>query len=100
MGAFQISARDIFGIMPLLILAGTGLVVLMWDAFEKVPTRIPLLLTILGAIAATAAGIINIENTGRVFNGMILNNGYSNFYSALFSVAVVLSVLLAERYLK
>ena len=97
---FQISARDIYGVMPLLILAGTGLVVLMWDAFEKVPSRIPLLLTVLGALAAGATGIINIENTGRVFNGMILNNGYSNFYSALFSVAVVIAVLLAERYLK
>jgi len=100
MPAFQISAHDIYGIMPLLILAGTGLVVLMWDAFEKVPSRIPLLLTVLGALAAAATGIINIDNTGRVFGGMILNNGFSNFYSTLFSVAVIIAALLAERYLK
>jgi NADH-quinone oxidoreductase subunit N len=97
---FQITARDIYGVMPLLILAGTGLVVLLWDAFEKVPTRIPLLLTIMGAIAAAAAGFINLDNTGRVFNGMMLNNSYSNYYSILFSIAVIISVLLAERYLK
>ena len=53
---FQVTARDIYGIMPLLILAGTGVVVLMWDAFEKIHTRIPLFLTILGAIAAGIAG--------------------------------------------
>jgi len=47
--AFQVTARDIYGVMPLLILAGTGLVVLMWDAFEKTPSRIPLFLTVLGA---------------------------------------------------
>src|SRR5207253_10248347 len=97
---FQVSARDLYGIMPLLILAGTGLVVVLWDAFEKVPSRIPLFLTLLGAIAAAVTGIVNMENTGRIFNGMILNNGFATYYSVLFSVAVVIAVLMAERYLK
>jgi NADH-quinone oxidoreductase subunit N len=97
---FQVSARDFYGVMPLLILAGTGLVVLMVDAFEKVPSRTPLFLTLLGALAAAATGIINLDNTGRIFNGMILNNGWANYYSVLFSVGVIMAVLLAERYLK
>src|SRR5579883_687876 len=100
MTGFTVSARDIYGVMPLLILAGTGLVVLLWDAFEKVPTRTPLFLTILGAIAAGAAAIINLGNTGRIFNGMILNDAFANYYAVLFSVGVVIAVLLAERYLK
>ncbi len=100
MTGFNISARDIYGIMPLLILAGTGLVVLMWDAFEKVHSRIPLFLTVLGAIAAGAAGYANLNNTGRVFNGMILNNSFANYYSILFSLGVVIAILLAERYLR
>ena len=100
MTGFTITARDIYGIMPLLILAGTGLVVLMWDAFEKIPTRIPLFLTVLGAIAAGAAGYANLGNTGRIFNGMILNNSFANYYSILFSLGVVIAVLLAERYLR
>lgn len=86
--------------MPLLILAGTGMVVLLWDAFEKVPSRIPLFLTLVGALAAAATGIANMENTGRIFGGMILNNGFANYYSVLFSVGVVIAVLMAERYLK
>ncbi len=98
--ALQITARDIFGIMPLLLLAGTGLVVLMWDAFEKVPSRVPLFLTVLGALAAAAAGALNLGNTGRVFNGMILNDAFANYYAMLFSVAVIIAVLLAERYLR
>ena len=97
---FQVTARDIYGIMPLLILAGTGLVVLMWDAFEKIPSRIPLFLTILGALAAGAAGYVNLGNTGRIFNGMILNNAFANYYAILFSAGVILAVLLAERYLR
>src|ERR1035441_2263666 len=98
--AFQITARDIYGVMPLLILAGTGLVVLMWDAFQKIHTRIPLFLTILGAIAAAVTGYLNIGNTGRIFSGMILNNSFANYYAILFSVGVVLASLLAERYLR
>ncbi len=96
---FQITARDIYGIMPLLILAGTGIVVLMWDAFEKIPTRIPLFLTILGALAAAIAAYLNLGNTGRIFSGMILNNSFANYYAMLFSAGVIISVLLAERYL-
>src|SRR5487761_791803 len=97
---FQVTARDIYGIMPLLILAGTGLVVLMWDAFEKTPSRIPLFLTVIGALAAGAAGYVNLGNTGRIFNGMILNNAFANYYAILFSAGVILAVLLAERYLR
>ena len=97
---FQVTARDIYGVMPLLILVGTGLVVLMWDAFEKIPSRIPLFLTVLGALAAGAAGYANLGNTGRIFNGMILNDAFSNYYAILFSVSVILAVLLAERYLR
>src|SRR5581483_1980539 len=100
MTVFSISARDIYGIMPLLILAGTGLVVLMWDAFEKIPSRIPLFLTVLGAIAAGVTGYVNLDNTGRIFNGMILNNSFANYYSILFSLGVIIAVLLSERYLR
>ena len=97
---FQTTARDIYGIMPLLILAGTGIVVLMWDAFEKIPTRIPLFLTVLGALAAAIAAYLNIGNTGRIFSGMILNNSFANYYAMLFSAGVIIAVLLAERYLR
>ncbi len=100
MTSFTISARDIYGVMPLLILAGTGLVVLMWDAFEKVHSRIPLFLTILGALAAIAAAALNLGNTGRIFNGMILNDSFANYYAILFSAGVIIAVLLAERYLR
>ncbi len=97
---FQVTCRDIYGIMPLLILAGTGIVVLLWDAFEKTPSRLPLMLTMFGAIAAAVAGYLNLDNTGRIFNGMILNNNFANYYAILFSVGVILAVLLAERYLR
>ncbi|HET6511715.1 MAG TPA: NADH-quinone oxidoreductase subunit N, partial [Candidatus Kapabacteria bacterium] len=78
----------------------TGLVVLMVDAFEKTPSRTPLFLSVIGAAAAAISAFLSVDSTGRVFGGMILNNGYSHFYSIVFSLAAILAVLLAERYLK
>jgi NADH-quinone oxidoreductase subunit N len=95
-----VTANDIYGVLPLLILAATGLVVLMVDAFEKRPSRTPLFLAVIGAAGAAISAFLNVDNTGRVFNGMILNNGYSHYYSILFSLGAILAVLLAERYLK
>jgi NADH-quinone oxidoreductase subunit N len=95
-----LSANDFYGVMPLLILLGTGVLVLMWDAFERRPSRAPLTLTIIGAVAAIASAYFNLENKGRVFNGMILNTAYAQYFSIVFSIGVVLAVLLAERYLK
>lgn len=86
--------------MPLIILAATGMVVLLWDAFEKRPSRTPLALTLLGAIAAIVAAVINLDDNQRVCNGMLLDNSFSNYFAILFSAAAALAVLLAERYLK
>ena len=100
MTGFQLTARDIYGIMPLIILAATGMVVLLWDAFEKRPSRTPLALTLLGSIAAIVAAVINLNDNQRVCNGMLLDNSFSNYFSILFAAAAALAVLLAERYLK
>lgn len=96
----MVTANDIYGVMPLLILAATGMVVLMVDAFEKRASRTPLFLSVIGAAAAAISAFFNVDNTGRIFNGMILNNGYAHYYSILFSLGAILAVLLAERYLK
>jgi NADH-quinone oxidoreductase subunit N len=100
MTGFQLTARDIYGIMPLIILAATGMVVLLWDAFEKRPSRTPLALTLLGTIATIVAAVINLNDNQRVCNGMLLDNSFSNYFAILFAAAAALAVLLAERYLK
>ncbi len=76
------------------------MIVLMWDAFEKRPSRIPLTIAVLGSLGAIAAAVCNIDHSGRAFRGMLLDGTYGNFYAIIFSVAAILAVLLAERYLK
>ncbi len=96
----QVTTTDLIAVLPLLVLAGTGMVVLMWDAFEKRPSRIPLTLAVVGSLGAIAAALANIDHNGRAFRGMLLDSTYSNFYAIIFSIAAILAVLLAERNLK
>ena len=91
---------DFIAALPLIILAGTGLIVLLWDAFEKIPSRIPLFLTVTGAIAAAIVAGYNLQAESYVaFGGLFLNSGYSNFFTIIFSAATILTAVLAERYL-
>jgi len=87
-------------VLPLLILACTGVLVLMVDAFQKTHTRIPLTVAILGSIASGIAAMMNMDHNGRAFGGMILDTSYANYYALLFSVGCLLAVLIAERYLR
>ncbi|HET9135225.1 MAG TPA: NADH-quinone oxidoreductase subunit N [Candidatus Kapabacteria bacterium] len=94
------SYTDFIAALPLIVLAGTGLIVLMWDAFEKTPTRTPLALTIIGGIGAIAAACYNLTLPSSIaFDGLFFSNSFSNFFTIIFSAATVLSALLGERYL-
>ncbi len=92
--------NDLIAALPLIILAGTGLIILLWDAFEKTPSRIPLYLTVIGAgTAAVYAGINMQGESGVAFGGLFISGGFSNFFTIIFAVATILTALLAERYL-
>jgi len=97
---FQVTAKDFYAVMPLLILCGTGMLVLLWDAFEKRPSRTPMTLTIVGALAAAVTAAMRLDNPAQTaFGNMIYDNAYSHFFAIIFSVGVIIAVLLAERYL-
>lgn len=93
--------NDLTAALPLIILAGTGLIILLWDAFEKTPSRIPLLLMIAGAgVSGVLAGLNMSGQSSIAFGGLLFNNGYSNFFTIIFASATILTALLAEKYLK
>jgi NADH-quinone oxidoreductase subunit N len=95
-----LSHSDFIAVLPLIILAGTGLFVLLWDAFEKTPSRTPLYFTIAGAAGAGICAGINMAATQTIaFDGLFFNTGYSNFFTIIFCAATILTALLGERYL-
>jgi NADH-quinone oxidoreductase subunit N len=94
------SEQDFIAALPLIILAGTGLIVMLWDAFEKKPSRVPLWLTVLGGIAAIYFAACNLDHNTLAFNKLFFDTTYSNFFTIVFSVATILSALLADKYLQ
>ncbi len=91
---------DLTAALPLIILAGTGLIILLCDAFKKAPSRLPLSLTIIGAVAAAFFAGMNMSGaSGIAFGGLLFNTGYSNFFTIIFCASTILTALLAERYL-
>ncbi len=94
------SYQDFIAALPLIILTGTGLLVMMWDAFEKIPSRMPILLTSLGSIAAAVVAYTNLGNNNVAFDGLFFDNTTSHFFTIVFSVATLLASLIAEKYLK
>jgi NADH-quinone oxidoreductase subunit N len=95
-----VSSSDYIAALPLIILAATGLLVMLWDAFEKKPSRAPFVLSVLGSLSAAFAAFQNIGHNGFAFGGLFFDTSFSNFFSIVFSVATFLAVLLGERYLR
>src|SRR6188768_4089100 len=73
---------------------------MMWDAFEKVPSRMPIVLTSLGSIAAAVVAYTNLGHNNVAFDGLFFDNTTSHFFTIVFSVATLLASLIAEKYLK
>jgi len=91
---------DLIAALPLIILAGTGLIILLWDAFEKTPSRTPLYLTVVGAVIAALFAGMNMSSVSTIaFGGLFFNTGFSNFFTVIFCASIILTALLAERYL-
>lgn len=94
------SYQDFIAALPIIILAGTGLIIMMWDAFEKTPSRVPLIFASLGSIAAAVAAYCNIGNNNIAFDGLFYDNTTSHFFTIIFSVATLVASLIADKYLK
>jgi NADH-quinone oxidoreductase subunit N len=89
---------DWLDILPVLILAGGGLLVLGAGAF--LGRRPPWLLFALALATALAAGLAAVWMTpsGPAFLGMLDLGGYARFFDGLFMVITSLTLLLVHRY--
>jgi NADH-quinone oxidoreductase subunit N len=95
-----VSQSDLIAALPLIILASTGLIILLWDAFENTPSRTPLYFTIAGAATAAICAGMNMASTQTIaFDGLFFSTAYANFFTIIFSAATILTALLGERYL-
>ncbi len=92
---------DFNAILPILVLAGYGCVLLLVDLLvPEHRKRITAWLALLG-LAAAALGHVAWPAGGRLvaFGGMLVADGYALFFNLLFLGSAALTVLLAFNYL-
>ncbi len=77
--SFQLGA-----LIPYLIVAGGGLLVMLFDAFVKTLRKDHLLsLTMILILAAIIAQIVQQNTAGPVLGGMLLSQGYAEYFNYL-----------------
>jgi NADH-quinone oxidoreductase subunit N len=98
------AARDLVGLIPQFILAGTGMLVLLADAFwPRLNKRFLLILSLLGLIATgiTSATVFWAKGAPEpIMGGMLIEDGYTAFFTLVLCVGTALSVLLSTRFLQ
>ncbi len=93
--------RDTLAIAPISFLALAALVVLTVEAFNDRTENLNAWLSLLGLAGALGLSLADIGRTPMtVFTGMVTAGGYAAFFSALFSCAGLLTVMLSKSYIK
>ncbi len=94
------SAKDLFYLLPELVLTAAALVVLVVDALT--PRKSQRLLSWLGlaALAATAVAMWYVAGAHvAVGNGLVAVDGFAFFFKVVFLLAAALTILMSVNYL-
>lgn len=95
-----VSFHDVFLIAPISIVSLTALVVLTIESLGDKTEGLNCWISIVGLIAAIVAAAPSLVNSGTAFAGMVTTGGYSSFFSILFCLAGLLSVMISESYIR
>src|SRR5437867_1985086 len=94
------SDYPITSIAPLLAVTTLSLVVLLIDALVKKSEEVSYWVTLTGLLFAISISLGTMPITGTAFNNMITFGGYGNFFSAVFLLAALLTVVFSHDYLQ
>jgi NADH-quinone oxidoreductase subunit N len=91
------SMRELTAIAPLIVVAGTALVVVLVDALWKTNRNLSPALTLAGLVAAIAFSFPALGDAPATaaFGGMVRTGGFTSFFTLVFCVSGLLSVLLS-----
>lgn len=93
--------HDTLAIVPLSFLALVALVVLTVEALNDRTENLNAWLSMLGLAGALGFSVAEIGTASvTVFSGMVTAGGYAAFFSALFSCAGLLTIMLSKSYIK
>ena len=87
--------------LPMLLVAGAGLLVLLLDPFTPPDRRDRLaVLSLVGIVAATVAVLLRRGQAEIVFGGMLAADGFAVFFNLLFLLVAGLTLLISLPYVQ
>jgi len=97
----NLAFQDFGSIMPLLMLAGTAIIILILDLFlDETKKFINGLVALLGFVAALVALYIVRDYGVEAFGGFFIMDKLSIYFNLLFCLVGAITVLLSHNYLK
>ncbi len=94
------SLSDLIGGMPIIVLSTFTLMAMLVNALVKHSQRIVFGICVIGVIVAAGAAIYIFPLNQTAFSDMLLVGGYASFYSVLFLIITLLSLIMAVPYLE
>jgi NADH-quinone oxidoreductase subunit N len=95
----MILSTDLYGVLPMFVLACVSLLTLLLDAFNQENVNVSFTVTICGILATLFLTYLQPAQS-PVFNGMILVNHSTKFLSLVVLAGAFFSAVLSQHYLK
>ncbi|MBI5476334.1 MAG: NADH-quinone oxidoreductase subunit N [Ignavibacteriales bacterium] len=90
--------NDLIAIAPLLFLTFVSLIVLIFEAVMKQSSRITYWISIVGLIWTINLAFTSIMLRGTAFNSMIIIGGYSSYFTIIFCLAAIFTIVFSKNY--
>jgi NADH-quinone oxidoreductase subunit N len=94
------SFQDLISSGPLTVISITAIVVLIVESLSDRSELLNSWLSILGLLLAIGLALGSIGSSGTAYAGMLTTGGYASYFSIVFCLAGLLSVMLSHSYVK
>ncbi|MBU2471037.1 MAG: NADH-quinone oxidoreductase subunit N, partial [Bacteroidetes bacterium] len=95
----EFNVKDILTILPMIGVTVTAFVVIMIEAAFRKSSNMSYLVSIIGLIISIGLAVESLSWRGTSFFNMVNIGGYGNFFSILFMVAAIFTIIISKDYL-
>ncbi len=98
-----LSSLNLYSMLPILLILGTGIVVLLGDSCSPTWRQNRWLspgVSLIGVLAAAAASFFFLSGSDEAFNGAVNPDAFSQACNLILLIAAALAILLATTYLE
>lgn len=95
----EFNVKDILTILPMISVTVTAFVIIIIEAAFRKSSSTSYLISIIGLIISIGLAVESLSWRGTSFFDMVNIGGYGNFFSILFMVAAIFTIIISKDYL-